>query len=45
MTDFANFTAWALIVVAPLMGAAALALPEIFISDDAWIVCVRSALL
>jgi hypothetical protein len=45
MTDFANFIAWVLIVVAPLMGTAALALPEIFISDDAWIVCVRSALL
>jgi amino acid permease len=37
MKDLANFTAWALIVVAPLMGAAALALPETFLNDGAWI--------
>ncbi len=37
MTDFANFIAWALIVMTPLMGAAALTMREIFIGDGAWI--------
>jgi hypothetical protein len=34
-----------LIVMTPLMAAAALTMREIFINDSAWIICVRSALL